>query len=77
MTKEKEKELIGETIKSAKIVCHLESGCDGENLLVLKMESGKTFYIEGGYGGYTGDSCDEYWEYVKVETEHNFKEEKL
>ena len=69
-----EKELIGETIKSAKIVCHLKSGCDGENLLVIETESGKTFYIQGGYGGYTGKSCDEYYEWVKVAKEHSFKE---
>ena len=67
-----EDKLIGETIKSAKIVCHKKSGCDGENLLILEMESGKTFYIEGGYGGYTGKSCDEYYEWVKVSTKHDF-----
>lgn len=64
--------LIGETIKSAKIVCHYKEGCDGNNLLVLKMESGKTFYIEGGYGGYTGNSCDEYYEKIEVKETHNF-----
>ncbi len=68
-----EKVLIGEKIKSAKIVCHLKSGCDSENLLILEMESGKTFYIEGGYGGYTGESCGEYYEKIEVKTEHNFK----
>ena len=31
-------ELIGETIKTAEIVCHLKSGCDGENLLVLETK---------------------------------------
>jgi len=67
-----EKELIGEKIKSAKIVCHKSKGCDGENLLILEMESGQTFYIEGGYGGYTGNSCDEYYEWVKVDTKHDF-----
>jgi len=69
-----EQVLIGETIKNAKIVCHLKKGCDGENLLILKMESGKTFYIEGGYGGHTGESCDEYYERIEVKTEHSFKE---
>lgn len=81
LSKEKEekptptiKAIEGEKIKSAKIVCHLNKGCDGENLLVLEMESGKTFYVEGGYGGYTGDSCGEYYEYVDVKTSHNFDE---
>ena len=64
--------LIGERIENAKIVCHLKSGCDGKNLLILKMESGKTFYIEGGYGDYTGKSCDEYFEWIKVKDKHNF-----
>jgi hypothetical protein len=68
------KDLIGEQIKSAKIVCHLKKGCDGDNLLILKMESGKTFYIEGGYGDYSGNSCDEYYEWVKVDTKHDFTE---
>ena len=66
------KNIIGETIESAKIVCHKKEGCDGKNLLILKMKSGKTFYVEGGYGSYTGESCDEYYEYVEVKEEHNF-----
>jgi len=68
-----EEKLKGEKIKTAKIVCHLSKGCDGENLLVLEMESGKVFYIEGGYGGYTGNSCDEYCELIKVKDKHSFE----
>jgi len=68
-----EKKLIGETIKSAKIVCHREKDCDSKNLLVLEMESGKTFYIEGGYGGYTGRSCGEYYEVIDVKDSHSFR----
>lgn len=67
------KKLIGEKIKSARILCHLKEGCDGKNLLILKMESGKTFYIQGGYGGYTGKSCDEYYEYISISETHDFK----
>ena len=67
--------LIGETIKSADIVCHKKTGCDGENLLILAMKSGKTFYIEGSYGGYTGESCDEYPEYISISDKHNFEED--
>lgn len=67
-----ETELIGEVIETAKIVCHKSEGCDGKNLLILEMESGKTFYIEGGYGGYTGNSCDEYVELISVSDKHNF-----
>lgn len=69
-----EQKLVGEKIKSAKIVCHLKKGCDGRNLLILEMESGKTFYIEATYGGYTGNSCDEYQEFIFVKTKHSFKE---
>lgn len=64
--------LVGETIKSAKIVGHNKS-CDSENLLVLEMESGKIIYIEGGYGAYSGESCDEYTEYINISDEHDFK----
>jgi hypothetical protein len=67
------KNLVGEKIKSARIVCHMTEGCDGENLLILEMESGKTFYIEGGYGGYSGKSCDEYYEYIEVKQSHDFE----
>ncbi len=66
-----EKILVGETIKSAKIVGHSKN-CDGQNLLVLEMESGKTIYIEGSYGAYTGQSCDEYQEHIYISTEHHF-----
>ena len=58
-------ELIGKTIKSAKIIGH-DSKCDGENLLILTMTDVEKFFIEGGYGGYTGKSCDEYFEWVEV-----------
>lgn len=67
------KKLIGEKIKSARIVCHLKRDCDGKNLLILTMESGKIFYIRGGYGGYTGNSCDEYYEYINVSNKHDFE----
>mgnify|MGYP001597123431 CR=1 FL=1 len=65
-------DILGKTIKTAKIVCHKKEGCDGENLLTLEMTDGSIFYIEGGYGGYTGKSCDEYFEWVGVKTEHDF-----
>lgn len=61
-----EKELIGKTIKAVKIKGH-STGCDSLNVLVLKMESGEVFEITGGYGGFTGHSCDEYVETIKVD----------
>ena len=60
-----EKELIGKTIKSAEIKGHSKD-CDGENVLVLTMETGEIFYIIGSYGGYSGKSCDEYRELISV-----------
>lgn len=60
------KELIGKKIKSAVIIGH-SLGCDSENVLVLKMTDGSIFHITGGYGGYTGKSCDEYIETIAVE----------
>lgn len=69
---EEKNPLIGETIVSVEKRCHLDEGCDGENLLVLQTASGKTIYIEGGYGGYTGKSCDEYYEWIDVKTTHSF-----
>jgi len=61
-----QKQLIGKIIKSAKIVGH-SKGCDSENVLILVMTDGTRFEITGGYGGYTGNSCDEYVETIEVE----------
>ena len=65
--------LIGKTIKKAEITGH-SKGCDGENLLILEMTDGEKVYIEGGYGGYTGSSCDEYFEWIKVKKTHKDEE---
>lgn len=61
-----EKELIGKTIKEVELKGHA-IGCDSINVLVLTMETGETFEITGGYGGFTGKSCDEYIETIGVE----------
>lgn len=63
-----EQELIGKTIKNAEIKGH-SPDCDGVNVLALTMESGEVFYVTGGYGGYTGGSCDEYPEFINVTKE--------
>lgn len=59
------KELVGKTIKSVEITGH-SLGCDSKNVLVLTTEDGQVFNVVGGYCGYTGDSCDEYVEFIKV-----------
>ena len=65
--------LIGKTIISAEIVGCTETRlgddilCDGENILALNFSDGTSVKCIGGYGGYTGYSCDEYYEYIKIE----------
>lgn len=59
------KSLKNKTIKSVKLKGH-DPRCDSKNILVLEMTDGSLFEIEGGYGGYTGKSCDEYIETIKV-----------
>ena len=63
--------LIGKTIVSASIIgCpgskYNDLGCDGENILVLNFSDGTSVRCEGGYGGYTGKSCDEYYKYILI-----------
>lgn len=66
MTKNKiHEKLIGKTIKRAYLKGHSEN-CDSINVLVIEMNDGSIFEIEGGYGGYTGKSCDEYIETIDI-----------
>lgn len=57
--------LVGKTIASARVEPHMAE-CDAENVLVLTMTDGSVWDVVGGYGGYTGNSCDEYFEHVRV-----------
>lgn len=67
--------LVGKTITSAIILgCKNFAGwvenktpCDGENVLKLTFSDGTSVEITGGYGGYTGKSCDEYFEKIDIE----------
>jgi hypothetical protein len=59
--------LVGKTIAYAVVVPHSDA-CDAENVLRLTMTDGSEWHITGGYGGYTGNSCDEYFEWVRVTT---------
>ena len=61
-----ETKLIGKTIEGVEIKGH-SKGCDSENVLKLTMTDGSIFEITGGYGGYTGKSCDEYIEIIAVD----------
>ena len=57
--------LVGRTIAAAEVVAH-DPDCDGENVLALTMSDGTVWRVMGSYGGYTGNSCDEYFELVSV-----------
>ena len=57
--------LIGKTISAAEVLPH-DYLCDGENVLRLTFTDGSTTDVQGGYGGYSGKSCDEYFEWIRV-----------
>lgn len=65
--------LVGKTVLSAKQVgCKnklwgSEDSCDGKNTLELYFTDGTSCEIVGGYGGYTGESCDEYFEVIVIQ----------
>lgn len=44
-----------------------DDSCDGTNVLRLTLDDGSRVDITGGYGGYTGRSCDEYVELISVD----------
>ena len=58
--------LVGKTIATAEVVGH-DPTCDGENVLRLVCTDGTSIDVFGGYGGYTGESCDEYFELITVD----------
>lgn len=59
--------LTGRTIVAIDARPH-NPDCDSANVLVLHLDDGSFVNIEGGYGGYTGDSCDEYVETLSIES---------
>ena len=44
-----------------------DDSCDGSNVLRLTLDDGSVIDITGGYGGYTGHSCDEYAELISID----------
>ena len=64
-------ELEGKTIRRAWIEGIEDDGCcgpyDDEPYLFLEMDNGEVFKIVADYGGYTGNSEDEYRRYIYVE----------
>ena len=43
-----------------------DDSCDGVNVLRLTLDDGSVVDIVGGYGSYTGRSCDEYVELISI-----------
>lgn len=58
--------LVDRTVVHATAVPH-DDDCDSPNVLRLTLDDGTVVDITGGYGGYTGHSCDEYVEYVSID----------
>ena len=65
--------LVGKTIASALVQSH-DPSCDAENTLVLTMTDGSVIDVVGGYGGYTGRSCDEYKELIHVQEKGSYED---
>jgi len=66
-----EKDLIGKTIKSAKLrkipdECEDGSFYDDEPFLDLEFTDGSKATIIANYGGYTGKSDDEYPRFIEI-----------
>jgi hypothetical protein len=64
--------LVGKTISSIALVGCKNKGfmdnkeCDGMGTLEVSFSDGYSIEIISGYGGYTGDSCDEYPEFLII-----------
>ena len=59
------RDLYGQIISKAEIKKENEH-TDDLNILVLTMLSGDVFEIKGFSGGYTGNSMDEYPQFIEV-----------
>jgi len=59
-----DEKLIGKTI--IKIERKGTKGCDDTPYIVLTFSDGSTAVFEGHYGGYTGESEDEYPRYITL-----------
>lgn len=57
--------MVGREIESVVAKSH-SPACDATNVLLVTFTDGASVEIHGGYGGYTGNSCDEYVELIDV-----------
>lgn len=55
--------LLDRCIVAVTAVPHMDE-CDSPNVLRLALDDGSVVDIIGGYGGYSGRSCDEYIELI-------------
>ena len=67
------KQLIGKTI--ANVAFKKYDGYDDEPLFEIEFTDGTFVYIEATYGGYTGDSIDEYPAFITVSDIESAKKE--
>lgn len=58
--------LVDRTVVHVRAVPH-DDACDGTNVLRLTLDDGSVVDITGGYGEYTGLSCDEYAERISID----------
>lgn len=66
LTESAERLLVDRTVVHVAAVAHDDS-CDATNVLRLTLDDGSVVDITGGYGGYTGWSCDEYRELISID----------
>jgi hypothetical protein len=58
--------LVGREVVHVVALPHNDA-CDGANRLRLTLSDGSLVDIDGGYGRYTGHSCDEYVELISID----------
>ena len=65
LTEQAHRLLVGREVASVVAKSH-SPACDATNVLLISFTDGTSVEIHGGYGGYTGNSCDEYVELIDV-----------
>jgi hypothetical protein len=66
LTEAAEALLVDRAVVHVKAVPH-DDDCDSPNVLRLTLDDGSVIDITGGYGGYSGASCDEYVELISID----------
>lgn len=66
ITENAESLLVDRTVVHVQAVAH-DPNSDCTNVVRLTLDDGSVVDITGGYGGYSGRSCDEYVELISVD----------